>query len=65
MIDSLYRTLCYCIIILGGVYFGSYVAAIEQRVTALEDRARNSFVIPRPLPFDITIDRNKRGDDSK
>lgn len=62
---TLCRTLCYCIIILGGLSCGRYITDIEKRMTNLEDRYENSLVLPRPLPIDIFINRPVRGDDSK
>lgn len=51
--ESILRTLLMCATVVAALYLASYVSNIEERVTTLEDRARNSFVIPRPMPFDI------------
>ncbi len=52
MVETLCRTLCYFIIVSGALYFGNYVANIEQRVTNLEERVEHGLVIP--LPIDLT-----------
>lgn len=61
--ESLCRTLLTIVMVVATVYSVSYIVNIEQRVTILEDRVGNSFMIPRPV--DIIINRNTRGDDSK
>lgn len=55
MCESMIRTICLCLIFLGAFYASSYVADLNDRVTALEERVDNSVVIP--LPINIELDR--------
>jgi len=52
MSETLQKTLCACLIVIGGLWAGSYVTYLERRVTALEDRVNSRLVIPLP-PYNV------------